>query len=181
MTAPGIPYIHAHRRVFRRFVICSSRVRNTSTNLTPGLDKARLRSDATPNRASRSALCRNEAQQYFISNNEFLPRRDWIQRFLAAVAIGVASAGSVAQTARPCTVRAGLSVRLAAHLLCQTHLAVDDEPQVSAAPAQLLDHHAPFRGDVVLLGGRRLQYRYHLCRVVHRLVQTTGGDFSRRF
>ena len=58
--------------------------------------------------------------------------------------------------------RAGLSVRLAAHLLCQIHLAADDEPQVSAAPAQLLDYHAPFRGDVVLLEGRRLQYRYHL-------------------
>ena len=104
-----------------------------------------------------------------------------MQGSLAAVAVGVASAGSVAQTARPCTVCAGLSVRLTAHLLCQIHLAADDEPQVSAAPAQLLDYHAPFRGDVVLLGGRRLQYRYHLCRVVHRLVQTAGGDFPRRF
>ena len=56
-----------------------------------------------------------------------------MQRSLAAVAVGVASAGSVAQTARRCTVRAGLSVRLATHLLCQTHLAVDDEPQVSTA------------------------------------------------
>ena len=69
-----------------------------------------------------------------------------MQGSLATVAVGVASAGSVAQTACPCTVRAGLSVRLATHLLCQTHLAVDDEPQVSAAPAQLLDHHAAFRG-----------------------------------
>ena len=94
----------------------------------------------------------------------------------------MASAGSVAQTVRPCTVRAGLSVRLAAHLLCQTHLAVDDEPQVSAAPAQLLDYHAAFRGDVFLFGGgRHLEYRYRLRRVVHRLVQTAGGDFFRRF
>ena len=68
-----------------------------------------------------------------------------MQRFLATVAVGVASAGSVAQTVRPCTVRAGLSVRLAAHLLCQIHLAADDELQVRAAPAQLLDHHAAFR------------------------------------
>ena len=182
MTAPGIPYIHADRSVFRRFVICSSRVRHNLTNLILGLDKARLRSDATPNRASWSALCRNEAQQYFISNNEFLPRRSWMQGPLATVAVGVASAGSVAQTACPCTVRAGLSVRLATHLLCQTHLAVDDEPQVSAAPAQLLDQHAAFRGHVFLLGGgRRLQDRYRLRRVVHRLVQTASGNFSRRF
>ena len=83
-----------------------------------------------------------------------------MQGSLATVAIGVASAGSVAQTARRCTVRAGLSVRLAAHLLCQIHLAVDDELQVRAAPAQLLDHDAAFRGHVFLLGGGRRRYRY---------------------
>ena len=123
---------------------------------------------------------RGSVELYFEQRIPATTRLD--ARVSRTFAVGVASANSVAQTARPCTVRAGLSVRLAAHLLCQIHLAVDDQPQVSAAPAQLLDHDAAFRGHVFLLGGgRRLQDRYRLRRVVHRLVQTASGDFSRRF
>lgn len=68
MTTPGI---QADRSVFDRFVNYSSCARNNSTNLTPGLDRARLRSDATPNRASRSAhLVFTDLDERYVVNIE---------------------------------------------------------------------------------------------------------------